>query len=130
MAEVVQIENLDAYIAEAILKVNNGVAAARKNGVLAELPEKLDFDVVVIASGGWQALDAVVKDDAVTTQRAGSGEVTVTKEEGETVSLEEGDSTDTESGATTQRESGTNKRVSDTFEQHTSNGDKVTETEE
>lgn len=129
MAEVVQIENLDAYIAEAISKVNNGVASARKNGIMAELPEKLDFDVVVIASGGWQALDAVVKDENITTKNAGSKEITVVTEEGETVEEQTGDSTDTDSGSTTETPTGENKRTSETFEQHTNNGDKVVEVE-
>lgn len=128
--EVVEISNLDSLIAETIRKVNDGVAAARKNGVLAELPGSIDFQVTVIADDGWQALDSVITDEGSVTEKAGGGKTTTVTERGSSVERQTGTSTDTDTGSTRQISSGTNKRVSDSFEQLTNNGDKVTTEEE
>lgn len=128
--EVVEISKLDTLIADTIRKVNDGVESARKNGVLAELPKSIDFEVVVIADGGWQALDSVVTEESDSTDKVGGGKTTVVKEEGSTVERQTGTSTDADSGSDRKASSGTNTRKSDTFEQLTNNGDKVTTEEE
>lgn len=125
--EVVEISKLDTYIAETIRKVNDGVAAARKAGVQAELPQKIDFQAIVIADGGWQALEAIVTDAADTTEKQGGGKTTTVTESGSTTERQTGTSTDTDSGSTRETESGSNIRKSESFEQLTNNGDKVTE---
>ena len=128
--EVVEISKLDALIAETIRKVSDGVSAVRKDGVLAELPAKIDFQAIVIADGGWQALDSVATDESDSTDKVGGGKTTVVKEEGSTVERQTGTSTDADSGSDRKASSGTNTRKSDTFEQLTNNGEKETTEEE
>ena len=130
MAEFVEISKLDTYIADAIKRVNDGVALARKSGVMSELPPKIDFDVVVIADGGWQALASIISDDSNITEKAGGGRTTVVTEAGNTVEVQSGYSTDAESGSTTDSQRGEDVRKTHSFEEHTNNGDKVTTEEE
>mgnify|MGYP007090082741 CR=1 FL=1 len=52
MENIITIEELPAFIDEAIAKVNEGVALARRRGILAELPKDVQFDVLLVSK--WQ----------------------------------------------------------------------------
>jgi hypothetical protein len=53
MENVIPIADLPGFIDDAIAKVYEGVALARRRGILAELPKEVQFDVTVIKT--WQA---------------------------------------------------------------------------
>lgn len=52
MENIITIEELPAFIDDAIAKVNEGVALARRRGILAELPKEVQFDVLLVSK--WQ----------------------------------------------------------------------------
>jgi hypothetical protein len=52
MENIIPIAELPAFIDEAIAKVNEGVALARRRGILAELPKEVQFDVLLVSK--WQ----------------------------------------------------------------------------
>lgn len=134
MAEVVMLDDLDAYIARAVEKVNNGVQAARKLGIQAELPPKLDFEVVAII--GWQALEAVTSETGTTKETGGTIETGTTKEttsgkdNGKTIEKNGGYQTETSKGTTSETQSGTDSKTSRGANTHTQNTDQVTDTYE
>lgn len=55
MENIVRMEELASVVEETLLKINDGVAAARKRGVLADVPKEVTFSITVISS--FQALE-------------------------------------------------------------------------
>jgi hypothetical protein len=105
---IVRVSELDAFIAETIKKVNDGVAKARTAGVLAELPKEIQFDVILIRE--WEAL-----------QITGG-------EEGETTENQGGYQTETNKSGSSKTSSGTEDRTSQGENHHTQNTDSQQET--
>ena len=96
MENVVRIEDLPDFINRTLLAIREGVALARKSGLLTEFPEKVDFDMTVI--GTWQSPDlAVVSTDTSTSNDAGTS-----------TSTQDGSGTRTESSAGTSSSSDSN----------------------
>ena len=67
--EVVLLANLDSFIARTMKRVHDSVVLSRSEGIQAELPAKVDFDVVVIDD--WQALEMKGGDESTSTQTDG-----------------------------------------------------------
>ncbi len=135
MAEVIQLENLDTYIALAVEKVNNGVALARAGGVQAELPSKLDFELVVIVPDGWQALEergtetGTNKETGGTTD-TGDTDETVTGSDDSTTTETQGGYQEEKSDATTTDDSTTDDDKDSAQEEHHTQNTDETVTEE
>lgn len=101
MENVVYLSELDAHIAEAIEKVNNGVKLARAKGIQAELPAKIDFDLIAVVR--WQELAME------------SGESGVTKE------TQSGGTTETSSQTSNDESTGSGSKRSDGANEHAQN---------
>lgn len=97
--DLVSIDELDSAIVQTLAKVNAGVAAARAQGIQAELPAKIDFEVNVFTK--WQALDIV------TTETGNDSEKTTSTETGGTRTQ------DTTEEASTRNTNGRNTHVQD-----------------
>ena len=132
MAEVVLLDDLDAYIARAVEKVNNGVQAARKLGIQAELPQKLDFEVVAIV--GWQALEAATVESGTTKETGGTTETGTSKEitngtdNGSTIEKQGGFQTESSNGVSSDTQNSTDKKVSRGENEHAQNSEETTTT--
>jgi hypothetical protein len=106
MINVVQLEDLAAHTAATIQAVYDSVAIARKNGNhQVELPEKIDFQMIVIAPSGWQALESVStekgenSESGLTTGKETSTDKGEATDNQETAEKQGGFSTDTRKGA-------------------------------
>ncbi len=132
MAEVVLLDDLDAYIARAVEQVNNGVQTARKLGIQAELPQKLDFEVVAIV--GWQALEAATVESGTTKETGGTTETGTSKEitngtdNGSTIEKQGGFQTESSNGVSSDTQNSTDKKVSQGENEHSQNSEETTTT--
>lgn len=85
--EIVHIDDLGKHVENVCRQVRRGVYAINQSGMTARMPEKIDFDVIVIAQNGFQALE--VSKDQVSenneTQGGSTEESQTSKEEGKTV---------------------------------------------
>jgi hypothetical protein len=84
----VKLADLPAAVTDVITKIRDGVKAARDAGVIAELPEKVDFQIEVIT--GYQTLTEIdsttqTKPEAVTTTVRSGGDQTTEAESTRTV---------------------------------------------
>lgn len=95
----IKLEDLSAKVTETILAIRAGVEAARNQGVIAELPDKVDFQVEVIT--GYKSLEEV---EAGTTKATG-GTTQVSPERRATTVRTGGGQTSTESVSGSQNDS-------------------------
>jgi hypothetical protein len=111
MINIVNLEDLDAHIASTIQKVHDGVVAARKgtnNNV--ELPKGgIDFKILVVMKGGWQALESQTTEAGETL---GDGTTKGTeKQTGYSTDTRSGTGTDTTTKSDEIVETGTNGHI-------------------
>lgn len=71
MENVVRIEELPEVVEKTLLGIRDGLAAARKHGLHVELPDYVDFQVVVIDK--WQALTMEGGQTTVSVEEQGGG---------------------------------------------------------
>jgi hypothetical protein len=72
---IVLISEIDACVAETLDRIRQGVAAARKAGLNCELPESVEFSMVVVKD--WQRLEMSSDESGNTTEnRKGSSQDT------------------------------------------------------
>lgn len=77
MDNVVRIEELPGVIERTLQGIRQGVAAARKDGLLAELPEAVDFNLIVIDK--WQELETQGGQTTESEETQGGGTVETSK---------------------------------------------------
>jgi hypothetical protein len=134
--DVVRIEQLDQVVALAIQKVCSAVEIARKNGIQAELPGKLDFQMTVIAPDGWQSLEVnshengETVEDGETTEKGKTVEKGTISDKGTTIEKQGGFSTEIQTSGGTDRQTGTETRRTEGANSHVENGDSTTITEQ
>lgn len=75
MENIVRISEIQDVVNRTLLGIREGVASARQAGLMAELPDKVDFQMVVIDK--WQELEAVSEQDT-TGQESQGGSTTET----------------------------------------------------
>ncbi|MFT3992446.1 MAG: hypothetical protein QM680_13660 [Luteolibacter sp.] len=76
MDNVVLIDDLPSFVSRTLLGIREGVALARNSGnFLAELPEDVQFDVVVIQD--WQKLEILGGQTTESTESQGGGQTEV-----------------------------------------------------
>lgn len=132
--DVVLLKDLDRLIAETLQKVNDGVYQARQMGLQAELPPKIDFNVIVIDD--WQALEITgsengnTVENGKTTDKTDSTEKSTMTDNGTSEETQGGFTSDSEFGSTTSRDTGTETRQSNGGNTHTQNVDEKTITKE
>jgi hypothetical protein len=80
MQNVVPIDDLPDFIDRAIAKVSEGVALARRRGILAELPNEVQFEVTVVSR--WQHPDLVIVDTNTSTGRDNGTNTSVSAQKG------------------------------------------------
>lgn len=76
MPEVVRITELGSFVQRTLLAINEGVSGARENGIVADLPDEVNFQCVVIDQ--WQALDALTTTTGTSETTQGGGSTTTT----------------------------------------------------
>lgn len=134
--DVIRIEQLDQVVALAIQKVYSAVEISRKNGIQAELPAKIDFQMTVIAPDGWQALEVnshengETVEDGATTEKGKTTESGTVSDKGTTIEKQGGFSVETQTTGGTDRTTGTETSRSDGRNSHVQNGDSTTITEQ
>lgn len=105
MDNIITIEELPEFIDMAIAKVNEGVALARRRGILAELPKEVQFDVTLVTK--FQTLTIVSKDGSVSNDVSTSNGTSTSKSDGTRTGTESSTSTGTGSDTRTSEETST-----------------------
>lgn len=123
--DVLQIEDLDDAVEQTIRQIRRGVYQLSKANIVARLPEKVDFDVLVVMPEGFQALD-VNKSD-VRDSDEGQGGYTVDERKDDTKTTDDVVSNETQkrTGNTVGVEDSTTTDVSDGTDRKTTNSGEV-----
>lgn len=136
MAEIniVRIEEIPECIERTLQGIRDGLVNARKNGILAEWPEKVDFQMIVVKD--WQALEVnstesgVTTEKGVTAEKGKTTEVGTITDKGTTIEKQGGFSTELQTSGGTDRQTGTETRRTDGANSHVENGDSTTTTKQ
>lgn len=123
MENIVRLSELDQFVADTIDKVIGGVTKARALGHQAELPQKIDFQVIVIKD--WQALDIVAGESAQTEETQGGGSTETSTSKGKEDSQRNEGSTTKESRSGSETTDSTDKTT--TKDESTSEDDQLRE---
>lgn len=122
MENVIPIEDLPAFIDATIAKVSEGVALARRRGILAELPKEVQFDVTVIQTWQSPTLVIVATDISNGSDTGTSTSTSTQKGTSKRVSEESGTSTGTKKGSSKRVSEESNKSDRNSSDQSTSAG--------
>jgi len=87
---IVNENQIGECVANAIIDLNDRLWKLKERGLDVEMPEKMDFQMIVVKSGGWQALE-VVGTEKGTTEEKGTA-------------IENGKSTEKQGGSTTENQ--------------------------
>lgn len=110
VTEVVRIDEIDKHIERVGLKVRDGLLKLIKQGVPAEYPKSLDFQMTVLVE-----FEALTSTDA---------------EVSKSTEIQGGFSTESQKSGGTDQQSSTENRRSDGANSHVENGDSTTETKQ
>lgn len=78
--DIVRIDEIPDCVERVLKGINAGVLAARKLGIQAELPEKVDFSFNVVKD--WQVLPIESAESGTTTENQGGRTVETVRETG------------------------------------------------
>lgn len=106
MENVVQIENLAAFLEDTVAEVQRGLFKARQRGLVIEMPEEIDVTVIVIARDGFQALE--LQSTEQSTQEEIQGGEQVSKEVSAERAQSGGSSNSNETTSTTETQTSEN----------------------
>lgn len=84
-------------VANAITDLNDRLWKLKERGFDVEMPEKMDFQMIVVKSGGWQALEVVGTEKGTTNEKGTATEngKSTEKQGGSTTENQTSDSVDT-----------------------------------
>lgn len=131
---IVRIDEIPECIERTLQGIRDGLINARKNGILAEWPEKVDFQMTVVKD--WQVLDVNSSESGETveagdtTEKGKTTEEGITTDKGTTIEKLGGFSTELQTSGGTDRQTGTETRRTDGANSHVENGDSTTITEQ
>lgn len=86
MENIVRIEELSDFVNATLTEINRGVAAARADGLVCDLPKEVQFSVLVVKEFQALELQGAVVSESVETQGGGSTETSTGEEKQQTES--------------------------------------------
>lgn len=131
---IVRIEEIGECVNRTLQEIRNGVAESRKAGIQAELPEKVEFTMIVVKD--WQALEVSssetgkTTEDGATTEVGSTTEKGTTTDKGTTIEKQGGFSQETQTTGGTDRQTGSETRSTNGANSHVGNTDETTITKE
>jgi hypothetical protein len=87
---IVNENQIGECVANAITDLNDRLWKLKERGFDVEMPEKMDFQMIVVKSGGWQALEVVGTEKGTTNEKG--------------TAIENGKSTEKQGGSTTENQ--------------------------
>lgn len=131
---IVNENQIGECVANAITDLNDRLWKLKERGFDVEMPEKMDFQMIVVKSGGWQALEVVgtekgtTKETGGTTETGTSKEITKGTDNGSTIEKQGGFQTESSNGVSSDTQNSTDKKVSRGENEHAQNSEETTTT--